>query len=70
VVLRVVSPLEVKRLTLRPASSPFWRSNARSLRIPSLTFIVVPVRLLSDVMTAAIADVAALEEGDRENVDE
>jgi hypothetical protein len=69
VVLRVVSPLEVKRLTLRP-SSPFWRSNARSLRIPSLTFIVVPVRLLSDVMTAAIADVAALEEGDRENVDE
>jgi hypothetical protein len=34
-------------LTLRP-SSPFWRSNARSLRIPSLTFIVVPVRLLSN----------------------
>jgi hypothetical protein len=41
----IISLLEVKRLTLRP-SSPFWRSNARSLRIPSLTFIVI-VRLLS-----------------------
>jgi hypothetical protein len=56
VVLRVVSLLEVKRLTLRP-SSPFWRSNARSLRIPSRTLIVVPlpVRLLLPMVPLADA---------------
>jgi hypothetical protein len=56
VVLRVVSPLEVKRLALRPSASPFWRSNARSLRIPSLTFIVVPVRLLSQAFIVWTAE--------------
>jgi hypothetical protein len=66
VVLRVVSPLEVKRLTLRP-SSPIWRSNARSLRILSLTFIVIPVRLLSVIILANIHDICTESEGDDED---